>query len=227
MSTVMVHPAIIGAGEVWRSRGALRKLVIQGEFKSILIEPSRHSTDTPGGFPVPNLTAPTPYSLTPAGTPATSPGPHSHFTGHFPGFATGLPSLSLTKPKVVDETKLKEREERKRLAEYSLKPKWEWAFGTWGVQQVWWTFAGMLFFYFLVLFHSLVVYKPFVALLIHRPILERRNRQGRVPAIRVSRQDLSLHLAQGVPRPPRPARVYKCPRRLSATGHCLLDRRQR
>ena len=30
LSTVMVHPAITVAGEIWRSRGTLRKLVIQG-----------------------------------------------------------------------------------------------------------------------------------------------------------------------------------------------------
>ena len=55
---------------------------------------------------------------------------------------SGLPSLSLIKPKPVDEGKMKERAERQRLAEYSLKPRWEFAFGTWGVKEIRWKFDG-------------------------------------------------------------------------------------
>lgn len=40
--------------------------------------------------------------------------------------------------------KVKERDERKRLAEYSLTPRWEFAFGTWGVGEIRWKFDGEL-----------------------------------------------------------------------------------
>ena len=95
---------------------------------------------------MPNLTAPTPFVLTPAASPCPSPGPNY---GAFPGFATGLPNLSLTKPRTKeDKDKLSaaagrvSREERMRLADYSLKPRFEWAFGSWGVEHVSWSFEG-------------------------------------------------------------------------------------
>lgn len=92
---------------------------------------------------MPNLTAPTPFSVTPAVTPAASPGPSQRSFLGAAGFPhTGLPNLSLTKPKPVDEAKLKGRAERKRLAEYTLKPRWEFAFGTWGVTEIRWKFDG-------------------------------------------------------------------------------------
>lgn len=89
---------------------------------------------------MPNLSAPTPFVLTPATSPCPSPGPTF---GSFPGFATGLPNLSLTKPKAkkVDDNKVA-RDERKRLADYNLKPRFEWAFGSWGVEHVAWSFDG-------------------------------------------------------------------------------------
>lgn len=91
---------------------------------------------------MPNLTPPTPFVLTPAASPCPSPGPSF---GAFPGFATGLPNLSTTKPKPKDkDDKLKvARDERKRLADYELKPRFEFAFGSWGVESVFWSFDGM------------------------------------------------------------------------------------
>ncbi|KAK6909983.1 hypothetical protein L486_00367 [Kwoniella mangroviensis CBS 10435] len=136
-ATHLVHPAIIAAGQVWSRNGSLRKLFVQG------------------GFPVPNLTAPTPFSLTPAATPCPSPGPtrstfgaltmsHSNpaspATSKFP--SSGLPALSTTKPKLVDEERLKARAERQRLAEYTLKPRFEYAFGGWTVDELRWRLDG-------------------------------------------------------------------------------------
>ncbi|WWC70107.1 uncharacterized protein I206_104054 [Kwoniella pini CBS 10737] len=137
-ATHLVHPAIIAAGELWSKNGTLRKLIVQG------------------GFPVPNLTAPTPFSLTPAATPCPSPGPAkasfsslamSHPAspsaskfGH--GLFSGLPALSTTKPKQVDDERLKARAERQRLAEYSLKPRFHYAFGTWTVDELRWRLDG-------------------------------------------------------------------------------------
>ncbi|WRT66474.1 uncharacterized protein IL334_003433 [Kwoniella shivajii] len=134
-ATHIVHPAVIAAGELWSRNGSLRKLVVQG------------------GFPVPNLTAPTPFSLTPAATPCPSPGPTRSTFGigslamSHPGFAgnslsSGLPALSTTKPKHVDEERIKARMERQRLAEYSLKPRFEYAFGGWTVQELRWRLDG-------------------------------------------------------------------------------------
>ncbi|WVW84027.1 hypothetical protein I302_106055 [Kwoniella bestiolae CBS 10118] len=136
-ATHLVHPAIIAAGEIWSRNGTMRKLVVQG------------------GFPVPNLTAPTPFSLTPAATPCPSPGPTrstfggltmSHSTPASPANPkfpmSGLPALSITKPKPVDEERLKARAERQRLAEYSLKPRFEYAFGGWTVDELRWRLDG-------------------------------------------------------------------------------------
>ncbi|WWC94291.1 hypothetical protein V866_001133 [Kwoniella sp. B9012] len=136
-ATHLVHPAIIAAGEIWSRNGSLRKLVVQG------------------GFPVPNLTAPTPFSLTPAATPCPSPGPTrstfgaltmSHSTPASPAASrfpsSGLPALSTTKPKPVDEERLKARAERQRLAEYTLKPRFEYAFGGWTVDELRWRLDG-------------------------------------------------------------------------------------
>ncbi|WVF71289.1 hypothetical protein IAT40_006092 [Kwoniella sp. CBS 6097] len=139
-ATHLVHPAVIAAGENWSRNGSLRKLVVQG------------------GFPCPNLTAPTPFSLTPAATPCPSPGPArgtfgslsmsrptspAHPSGKFPnGLSSGLPALSTTKPRPVDEERLKAREERRRLADYTLKPRFEYAFGSWTVEDLRWRLDG-------------------------------------------------------------------------------------
>ncbi|WVQ80820.1 hypothetical protein IAT38_002927 [Cryptococcus sp. DSM 104549] len=139
-ATHLVHPAIIAAGEYWSRVGSLRKLVIQG------------------GFPVPNLTAPTPFALTPAATPCPSPGParisfgfsrpgspspHAHSSHSHPHTPfSGLPALSTTKPKPVDEERVKAREERRRLADYSLKPRFEYAFGGCKVEELHWRLDG-------------------------------------------------------------------------------------
>ncbi|KAL7421601.1 hypothetical protein Q5752_003370 [Cryptotrichosporon argae] len=128
----LVHPAIIAAGQEWSRRGVLRKLVLQG------------------GYPCPNLTAPTPYAVTPAHTPLPSPGLGKTFASlSRPGSPTlkahsfsTLPALSMTKPKAADDTKVKERAERKRLADYSLKPRFEYAFGTWAVDELVWRLDG-------------------------------------------------------------------------------------
>ncbi|ORX35800.1 hypothetical protein BD324DRAFT_80738 [Kockovaella imperatae] len=122
-ATHLVHDAIIQAGHQWAMHESLRKLVIQG------------------GFPCPNLTAPTPFNLTPATTPASSPGPHRTTFGTL---ASALPSLSTIKPKakVVDEDRLKARAERQRLAEYTLKPRFEFAFGSWGAESIHWRLDG-------------------------------------------------------------------------------------
>ncbi|EIW70384.1 hypothetical protein TREMEDRAFT_15540, partial [Tremella mesenterica DSM 1558] len=125
-STVCVHPVIIAAGQRWAAEGVLRKLMVQG------------------GFPCPNLSAPTPFSLTPATTPCPSPGPTRATFGSFTGLSglSSLPALSTTKPKVIDEAKAHERAERKRLAEYSLKPRFDFAFASWGVEILEWSFEG-------------------------------------------------------------------------------------
>ncbi|KAK8864496.1 hypothetical protein IAR55_001746 [Kwoniella newhampshirensis] len=134
-ATHLVHPAIIAAGQNWSRNGSLRKLILQG------------------GFPCPNLTAPTPFSLTPAATPCPSPGPNrATFALSRPGSPTaakfsqapfsGLPALSTTKPRPVDEERLKVREERKRLADYTLKPRFEYAFGSWTVEELRWRLDG-------------------------------------------------------------------------------------
>ncbi|OCF33014.1 hypothetical protein I316_05352 [Kwoniella heveanensis BCC8398] len=139
-ATHLVHPAVIAAGENWSRNGTLRKLIVQG------------------GFPCPNLTAPTPFSLTPAATPCPSPGPArgtfgslsmsrptspAHPSGKFPNsLSSGLPALSTTKPKPADEEKLKAREERRRLADYTLKPRFEYAFGSWTVEDLRWRLDG-------------------------------------------------------------------------------------
>lgn len=103
----------------------------------------RLADPTPGGFPCPNLTAPTPFSLTPATTPAPSPGPHKTTFGALPGMPfSGLPALSTIKPKVADDHRFKDREERRRLADYSLKPRLDYAFGSWGVEELRWRFDG-------------------------------------------------------------------------------------
>ncbi|WVR09792.1 hypothetical protein IAU60_006868 [Kwoniella sp. DSM 27419] len=146
-STHLIHPAIIAAGQTWSERsGSLLKLVVQG------------------GFPCPNLTAPTPFSLTPATTPCPSPGPtkttfgsltmsrpaspevnrgnlsRSHTTSS--SYKSSLPALSANRPKIGDETKVKARQERQRLAEYTLQPRFEYAFGTWAVEDLRWRLDG-------------------------------------------------------------------------------------
>lgn len=103
-----------------------------------------------GGFPCPNLTAPTPFALTPAATPCPSPGPARTTFGlqdasskHHPApFISGLSALSTIKPKTVDDDRLKAREERKRQAQYTLKPRFEYAFGKWPVQELKWRLDG-------------------------------------------------------------------------------------
>nr|ODN97588.1 hypothetical protein L204_03006 [Cryptococcus depauperatus CBS 7855] len=126
-ATHLVHPAVIKAGENWSAAGTLRKLVVQG------------------GFPCPNLTAPTPFSLTPAATPCPSPGSTRTTFGLTElkgGFASGLPALSTQKPKPIDEERLKAREERKRQADYMLKPRFGYAFGSWSVEELQWRLDG-------------------------------------------------------------------------------------
>ncbi|KIR67322.1 hypothetical protein I314_02540 [Cryptococcus bacillisporus CA1873] len=131
-ATHLVHPAVIAAGVKWSAAGTLRKLVLQG------------------GFPCPNLTAPTPFALTPAATPCPSPGPARTTFGfqdasskHHPApFVSGLSALSTIKPKTIDDDRLKAREERKRQAQYTLKPRFEYAFGKWPVQELKWRLDG-------------------------------------------------------------------------------------
>jgi hypothetical protein len=55
---------------------------------------------------------------------------------------SGLPALSTIKPKIADDHRFKEREERRRLADYSLKLTFEYAFGPWGVEELRWRFDG-------------------------------------------------------------------------------------
>lgn len=99
-----------------------------------------------GGFPAPNLSAPTPYNLTPSTTPLPSPG--GLRTGFLAGTAaadaltSGLPTLSATKPKPLDPTKMRERALRKKNTQFALKPRMEFAFGSWGVEEIEWRFDG-------------------------------------------------------------------------------------
>jgi len=136
-STHLVHPAVIAAGEVWSRQGGVKRVVIQGEFGGI-----QQSLST-GGFPCPNLSAPTPFSLTPAATPCPSPGPTKSSFGAVQSL-TAIPTLRPNKSKPIDEQRAKERAERQRLAEYSLKPRFSWAMGSWGAEDVEWRFDGWL-----------------------------------------------------------------------------------
>lgn len=104
-----------------------------------------------GGFPCPNLSAPTPFFLTPAATPCGSPGTGGRTTfGSISSLSamTTLPSLSMMKPKSMTNNntdtseRSRARAERKRLAEYSLKPRFEFAFGTWGAETIEWRLDG-------------------------------------------------------------------------------------
>ena len=99
--------------------------------------------DGPGGFPCPNLSAPTPFSLTPAATPCASPGLKTSF-GSVTSLSalTTLPALNPTKPRVVHVERLRARAERQRLADYTLKPRFEFAFGTWGSHVIEWRLDG-------------------------------------------------------------------------------------
>ena len=154
----------------------LRRLVVQGEWQFKVA-----ADHCPGGFPCPNLTSPTPFSITPATTPCPSPGPLKHTFGAsmmsaissakpakspvtpgspalFPALVSPKPmssasALSASKPlstlasaspaKVKnDEERLKARAERRRLADYSLKPRFEFAFGSWGAEEIVWGLDG-------------------------------------------------------------------------------------
>ena len=99
-----------------------------------------------GGFPCPNLSAPTPFAGTPAATPLPSPGPSKTAFGSALGTAmhslSAIPSLSLKLPKMVDNGESRGKADRKREAEYSLKPRFEWAMGSWGAENVEWRFDG-------------------------------------------------------------------------------------
>jgi hypothetical protein len=53
-----------------------------------------------------------------------------------------IPPRSLKLPKMVDIGESKGRADRKREAEYSLKPRFEWAMGSWGAANVEWRFDG-------------------------------------------------------------------------------------
>ena len=128
-STHLVHPAIIAAGEFWSHSDVLRRLVIQGMSNYFV------AAYKSGGFPCPNLSAPTPFFLTPVSTPCHSPGPVN-------GALSNIPFLSMTKPKPIDPIKLDERAERKRLAEYCLKPRFEYAFGSWAPEELRWRLDG-------------------------------------------------------------------------------------
>jgi hypothetical protein len=154
----MVHRAIIDIGQTWTN---LRNLVVQGTF---LCPPqSSEHTDSPGGYPCPNLYAPTPFAMTPGTTPLPSPKlAHATFSGlqgmatvhpTFPNdrpstpmqSATGLTSIAEIpshKARHMDPVRLAKRAERKRLAAYCLKPRFDYAFGSWAPERLYWSFEG-------------------------------------------------------------------------------------
>lgn len=100
--------------------GNLRKLTIQG------------------GYPIPNLTAPTPQ-VTPFSTPLPSPSIKS-----MNGYFSGLPALSSTKPLPAPGAN-DERKEKTRLAQYRLQPRFAFAFEGWHAQELRWSFEGECF----------------------------------------------------------------------------------
>jgi hypothetical protein len=126
---------------------------------------SKSGIDRIGGYPCPNLYAPTPFATTPGHTPLPSPKmSHATFSG-LQGMATVQPTfpndrpttplqpltLGLTafpevpthKSRHTDPARLAQRAERKRLCAYALKPRFDYAFGSWAPEKLDWSFEGM------------------------------------------------------------------------------------
>lgn len=55
---------------------------------------------------------------------------------------SAIPSLTLTLPTPTKGGKVRDKAERKREAEYNLKPRFEWAMGSWGAEAIEWRFDG-------------------------------------------------------------------------------------
>jgi len=55
---------------------------------------------------------------------------------------TSIPTISPYKVRHVDPAKLAQRAERKRVAAYALKPRFEYAFGSWAPEVLKWNFEG-------------------------------------------------------------------------------------
>lgn len=53
-----------------------------------------------------------------------------------------IPTIPSFKAKHPDPAKVHERAERQRLADYALKPRFEYAFGGWAPEQIRWTMEG-------------------------------------------------------------------------------------
>jgi len=56
---------------------------------------------------------------------------------------SSIPTISPYKTRHIDPAKLAQRAERKRLAAYALKPRFEYAFGPWAPEVLKWNFEGM------------------------------------------------------------------------------------
>jgi hypothetical protein len=55
---------------------------------------------------------------------------------------TSIPTISAYKTRHVDPVKLAQRVERHRISQYALKPRFDYAFGSWAPEVLKWNFEG-------------------------------------------------------------------------------------
>lgn len=53
-----------------------------------------------------------------------------------------IPTIPSYRSKHTDPAKVHERADRKRLADYALKPRFEYAFGSWAPEELRWSMYG-------------------------------------------------------------------------------------
>lgn len=59
-----------------------------------------------------------------------------------PAAMSTIPTIPSYRAKHADPVKMHERAERKRLADYALKPRFEYAFGAWAPEELRWSMEG-------------------------------------------------------------------------------------
>jgi hypothetical protein len=69
--------------------------------------------------------------------------PHDRPTTPVQPELSSIPTISSYRVRHIDPVKLAQRAERKRLAAYALKPRFEYAFGSWAPEVLKWNFEGM------------------------------------------------------------------------------------
>lgn len=69
--------------------------------------------------------------------------PHDRPTTPVQPEMSSIPTISPYKTRHLDPVKLAQRAERKRLAAYALKPRFEYAFGSWAPEVLKWNFEGI------------------------------------------------------------------------------------